>query len=148
MSAFVIDSATMHKVINALCTQLRYQREDRTIAGLPVNEARNWTLIGRKLFAMNIEAVTQRYPDCKGNPGNMPGGDIDAAEQYNFPGIPAMPEIKDKAECLKALACLLYQSSEGNVSETALYKEIDAYEKTLGMAIINEMPEYQAAKWG
>lgn len=73
MSAFVIDTKTMDRCVRVLCAQGRYGMIVRRFNGIDTQGAGALTEIGQALFAMNIDAVCERYPDCIGEPNNMPG---------------------------------------------------------------------------
>jgi hypothetical protein len=148
MSAFVIGADTMHRVVRLIvrggCAA------NFAGHGTDLGPARNADLIGRALFAMNIEAVTQRYPECKDHPEIMPG----------WTGCEAMPTTytfndnwtplgrKERIIDYKAAKCLRYQCSEGNVPETALYRELEALLAANAEEIVTNLPEYEAASWG
>ena len=53
----------------------------------------------------------------------------------------------DKIQLVKALQCLHYQCSEGNVPETKGYKELENVIREVVMSIIYSMPEYDQAEW-
>ena len=130
MSAFVVGTDTMHSVVAAL-------RPD--VADL---DALN--KIGRDLYAMNIKAVTQRYPDCA--PADMPGpiDQSDIGEGYRFNPVVATP---CKVARYKAVSCLLYQCSEGDVPETALFKFLSERLDRLAHDIVASLPAYNRAGW-
>lgn len=49
-------------------------------------------------------------------------------------------------EALKALRCLIYQCSEGDVPESALFKALDQLSAELAMRIVQDSDAYQKAK--
>jgi hypothetical protein len=120
MSAFVIDEQTMHDAIRVLFGS------GEAVAILDAANVRGMameTWLGRRLFAMNIEAVWQRYPDCRDQPMNTPGPGIDFADwpsTYVYTGAatsePLTPD--DWARGEEAVSSLAYQSGEGNVPDT------------------------------
>src|SRR4051812_1158656 len=73
-------------------------------------------LLGRDLYALNREAVRQRY------------GTADPVPEYRF----RPPGDVPKVQLYKSLRCLLYQCSEGDVPETALYRRVE--ERANGLA--------------
>lgn len=144
MSAFVIDESVMHKVVRAIA-------QHRTVFGPAVTRScAGLDEIGRALFAMNIDAVTQRYPDCKANPINLPGtvGCEKFPATYRFSDNHLPMTKKDRIDSYKAIQCLLYQCSEGNVPETTLFIELTNLGHDLASAIVSGLPEYEAAPWG
>lgn len=101
---------------------------------------------GQDMYSMNVEAVVQRYPDCVGNPNNMPGpvdeNNNHAPYKYRF-------ELPPKTiQFYKSLSCFLYQCSEGNVPETPLYLALDKYNDALAHHIAYRHPEYDKTTWG
>jgi len=141
MSSFIIDPSTMHNVIRAICSPMRFSLPGRLVLGFDVDKSESWDAIGRVLYAMNVEAVTSRYKDMKRD-------EFYNGSDYRFPKIPRMLTLKDKVECYKALQCFLYQCSEGRVPETETFKEIAGFEVQLAQAIVSSLPEYNAAPWG
>lgn len=54
----------------------------------------------------------------------------------------------ERIDCYKAISCLLYQCSEGNVPETSLFGELAKLRNDLAGIIVCGLPEYEAAPWG
>jgi hypothetical protein len=86
--------------------------------------------LGRRLYALNQDALRQRY-----------GGAV-LTPAYRYRATTAT-----RIQQLKALHCLIYQCAEGDVPETVLFAEMQARAAALEHAIIHELPEYQAAEW-
>lgn len=159
MSAFVIGKDTMDRAVAAICGTDKYYRSVVLLLdGTPTNQSDSPTTIGRRLFAMNIEAVTQRYDDCREDPNNLPGpcdaegGStvVNMATEYQFGGE-TLNKRSGKAKwtaALKSLVCLHYQCSEGDVVETSLFKELDRAIRQIAVDIVSNTPEYQKAEWG
>jgi hypothetical protein len=110
------------------------------------------TVIGRKLFELNIEAVRQRY----GRADDMvPDGWQIEDYQYNEP--PPVPGCPSEIDSLKAMHCLIYQCSEGDVPERPLYQTLVETSQMLeqrirdkhmaGPGAIEDLPAYQRAEW-
>jgi hypothetical protein len=120
-------------------TQFATFPTDRTNAGRD---------IGRALFKMNIEAVMQRYPDCRADPSHLPGWDgcQTMPETYDFNDWRPMT-VADLTGCLEALHCLRYQCSEGNVPETDLFAALQSACTLLAETIIETLPNYTRAAW-
>jgi hypothetical protein len=140
MSAFLINPETMNKVIRAICSPAYYRPHNRMFAGYNVDRSNSWDKIGRALFALNVEAVSQRYPSERGK--------FHTFEEYRFEGIPYMRDRSEIVSCYKAAQCLAYQCSEGNVPEEAIYKELRDIILELQERIVAELDEYKAADWG
>lgn len=146
MSAFVIDPSTMHRVIRGICRAGVCQN----FAGFSTEPAQNYDRIGRALFALNIEAVNQRYPDTRACADNLPGmvGCEAFPETYTYDNdFRTLLSLGAKTDAYKAITCLIYQCSEGNVPETALYRELEAVAGSLAANIVAHLPEYEAASW-
>ena len=156
MSAFVVDDDCMTRVVQAICSMGDYSPLVNLMDGTPTRQADSATKIGRRLFEMNIEAVTQRYPDCKADPSGLPGPVDDQGKSIAH-DLAAMfscitPQGKlDTAElivALKSMECLAYQCMEGNVPETDLYKALNEAIGKVAIEIVHRMPAYQLAPWG
>lgn len=156
MSAFVVGEDTMLRVVRGICAQSKYGPIVRQFAGFDTQTADAPTKIGRKLFAMNIEAVKQRYPDCRAKPADMPGpiGDDDKslapklARCFKASCVPNKPDRAEMVAVYKAMSCLEYQCSEGNIPETPLFAELTKATAAVAESIVRELPEYGAAPWG
>lgn len=148
MSAFVVGPETMDQVVRLILKG----GLARTFAGCFIDsgEAKTADEIGRKLFAVNVEAVCQRYPDCRVDPSNMPGieGAHELPANYRFSGNFKPLSRADRIRAHKALKCLIYQCSEGDVTETPGYAEMERLAADNAEAIVNELPEYKSAEWG
>jgi hypothetical protein len=78
------------------------------------------TALGRALFDMNRRAVLARYP-----------GDEDYAA---VPPYQWVPRKMSAIEAFKAIECLLYQCSEGNVPDEPLFATLVAARDRLGVS--------------
>jgi hypothetical protein len=144
VSAFVVSNKTINNIVNRLAEEVRDSKLTWWTTNIqkhvkhPVTaDSDDWkTELGELLIAMNIEAVSQRYPDVR---GNFTKGEV----QYWF-----TPKDVNRFQALKDLSCYIYQCTEGDVPNRALYKTIKEFEYELAMRIIEEMPRYKAAIWG
>lgn len=130
MSAFVVDTQTMHRILT----------------GFPSLVGSDATAAGRVLFTLNIAAVRWRYPDTIADPEAMPGpeGAHALGRTYVFHEVPVTP-----AQALKSLQCLIYQCSEGSVPGTALYKTLARIARLADPAKrIEASAAYRGAEWG
>ena len=123
MSAFIVDDETMHRAVTG------YHRA--MSKGSPNSKA--LTELGRKWFAMNQRAVEQRYREQHETP---------AGEGYAFKYVDA-----NSVDYYKALRCLRYQCSEGDVPESPEFQELCGVIDGLGYSIISKLPEFERAKW-
>jgi hypothetical protein len=143
MSAFVISPETMSRAVRAICARNSYGQIIPTFAGVDTSAKNACTLIGRRLFTLNVEAVMQRYPD-------------DNASEYAYtetfelltPNNPAMHRGKALIAGYKALGSLAYQCSEGDVPQTDLYRELRTAMGAIAEQIVTNLPEYEAAPHG
>jgi hypothetical protein len=145
MSAFVIDEGTMNRVVRAICHKNRYGQVIRKFMGIDTSERDAPTRIGRLLFTLNIEAVMQRYPDCEEKPGKLPGS-------YDAPVLPQTYRAKINpmgtlVDGYKAVRCLIYQCSEGDVDQSECYRALDAAAGEIAHCIVSGLPAYEAAGW-
>lgn len=151
MSAFVVDTATMDRAVSAICARGRYGQILSQFNGVFVDTADAPTTIGRRLFTLNIEAVMQRYPDCENDPTELPGveGCASYPETYRFSGRLAKPfaRIPSLVDGYKALRCLIYQCSEGNVVRSDLYRELESAAGEIAGEIVQMLPDYERAAW-
>jgi hypothetical protein len=136
MSAFVVNRETISHAVFGL-----------NLVGMP--RPGSSTDLGQQLLTMNIEAVRQRYDD------EAVAGEDASRYTYNKPA--EVPGCSPEIAAWKALECLLYQCSEGDVPQRALYLEVEHYAKKLGEQILTkhprvksmwDLPEIQNAPWG
>lgn len=129
MSAFLVDDFTMHRALMGHAYAMRPR-------GYYTDEL---TALGRKWFAMNIEALRQRY-GAGAFEGETPNPDA-----YEFKLI----ADRHPADYLKALCCLQYQCAEGDVPDTwAEYADLTTVIGRCAIRVISEnIPAYEAAPW-
>lgn len=157
MSAFVVDDACMTNVVRAICYASKWSALTEMFDGQPTRHADSATKIGRRLFALNIEAVMQRYPDCRAQPNDLPGPcddkgnsiahEIAAAFTCEVPAAESVT-VDELCACVKSMHCLQYQCSEGNVPETRLYKALNRAIGRVCEHIVSNLPAYERAPWG
>lgn len=87
---------------------------------------------GVTLYAMNRNAVEQRYPDTIGNPDNLPG-EVDA-EGHHKPYKYSYREVTSMSEFIHTLGSYLYQCSEGDVMDLPLYQALKVFKQALETA--------------
>jgi hypothetical protein len=94
-------------------------------------------ILGHEMFQLNIKAIDARY----GNGEAVKFRKLD----YHFEHTEAVP----LEQVLKSLNCWLYQCSEGDIPETALYNLFDTDVRLYLMSeITTRLPEYEKADWG
>lgn len=129
MSAFIVSPATMHRAVAAMDAG-----RNQCCEALD--------LLGRQLYALNAEAVRQRYGD-RADLSPLP-------EEYCWKitfWTLKESELQYKMRLYKALRCLIYQCGEGNVPETMLYKAMEERAHMMADEIIGLLPEWKAATW-
>jgi hypothetical protein len=120
----------MDLVVSAIL-KLRENLGRGTFADVVIAREDAGDAIGKKLYAMNHEALWQRY------------GTLENCPPYRWQ--PA--GYKTPVRSYKAVQCLLYQCSEGDVPETPLYAELESIKNHLATRIIGELPAYNAVPW-
>lgn len=124
MSSFMVSDETMNRVCHAM---------DKN--NLPCEALDD---LGRRLFAMNFRAVCARY-----KPEQVEQMKWDDGQTFVYSFRLGYTQF----DLLKALDCLIYQCSEGNVPSESLYAELTATRDALRARIVCELPEYHGAKW-
>ena len=149
MSAYVVDPKVINQIVSALQSainqegaypskypDLRYMKNKnlREMAEEPAE-------LGRAMYAMNINAVEQRYPGKGELPGTYTDGENLDAYRYRF--ILDTPRL----QVYKSLQCYLYQCTEGDVNELPLYAALVEFRAELAQHIVEHSPEYEKAVW-
>lgn len=132
MSAFFVNDATIDAAVTGL--QMVFGGVDDP------------TELGKELWRMNRDAVTQRYPHDSDNEGC----DLEI-DGYVF--VALNERFDDFRVILKQMQCLSYQCSEGDVPERELFKRLEKAEELLvelagGTEALAKSPVYQKAPWG
>jgi hypothetical protein len=139
MSAFVVNTKVTAKVVTAILLNLdTFDGESTCHAALlaaPTDAQKEaGTMIGRSLFLLNRRALRARY-GC---------GERVPLSEFVFERWAHASPI----EQFKAMLCLPYQCSEGKVSDSQLYDELNRAAGELAQAIVQDLPEYEKASWG
>lgn len=137
MSAFIVSDAVMQKVVRAISVS-RNSSWSQPFAGISVKSANDLDRIGAALFDMNDEAVSQRYGDEPQHAG----------EGWKFNNNFAPMSTNEKVAASKAMQCLIYQCSEGDVMDNGLFAALKAEAAYLAEDIIASLPAYADAAWG
>jgi hypothetical protein len=124
MSAFIVSNRTITRAIAAL----KYARLEYRF---PQYETGGDKALGNYLYAMNAQAVAERYRE--------------RASEVEYVPEPALAFTK--ADALKGLTCLAYQCCEGRVIDSAGYKTLEEAERLLAGQIVSDLPEYRNAAW-
>ena len=141
MSAFIISKPTMDQVVTAIDQHFNHVHRSPTVGGIGLGDL---DALGVALYAMNTDAVSQRY---RGETKDTLPGPIDTSdihENYRH----RMDFDHTTIRGLKAISCLRYQASEGDVPETSeLYTDLDKLANTIAYEIVADLPEYRDAPW-
>lgn len=127
MSAFIVAD----KSINRILAYFAKESNSRDL-GYDLSELDERAKLGRKLHAMNVAAVNDRY-----------GERDDSISQFRYRELAAPTDV----QAYKHLRCLLYQCMEGDVPERKLYKQMERASDTLASAIVHGLPEFDKAEW-
>lgn len=142
MSAYVVDDLTINKVISWL-----YMESDHSVtrglcrrtlqkAGYDLVDSEDTERLANDLFSLNVRAVEEKYGE----------GSAREFRSLDFKYCFAMPQ--DATRTVKALHCLLYQCSEGNVPEDPLYQVLQKIQQQICRGIVVNSRAYELADWG
>ena len=120
MSAFVVEKKTIDRIVTYLQGQKSYALPE-VLRGDP-------DALGARLWALNTEAVAQRYDEDP--------------EAITYVWSLALGSL---AETAMALACFLYQCTEGDVPESELYRALSDVKAAVFYEIVSETPAWKAA---
>ena len=139
MSAFIVNANVMAKVVTAILLNLDMFDGESTgrvaLLAAPTDAQKKiGTKIGRKLFLLNRKALHARY-GC--------GEHLHVPEFVFEKWADATP-----VEQFKAIHCLFYQCSEGDVANSPLYDELNHAAGELAQRIVQDLPDYDRASCG
>lgn len=138
MSAYIVDDATIHKVLTHLnSTRESWERQPFEQLGYNPASDDDMDRLAADLHILNCDAIDNRY--SKGTAASDTAGKT----------LPCWKHVPAKRIAVyKAAQCLRYQCAEGDNTERPLFIALDEFIDRLASSIINHMPEYQEAKWG
>jgi hypothetical protein len=119
MSAFVVTRETIN------CCAHAWYDDDRRPACEELDS------IGRQLWRMNADAVAERYQEPP-----------EPTDDFRY-----RPALYSPVQQFKALSCLLYQCSEGDIDQRPLYKQLEERRNAFARAIVMDSKEYDGAHW-
>ena len=132
MSAFIVTNRTISVIIAGLHTHQNEYMASKVYEAAGMNyRTTPEQEFGQALLSMNDAAVSQRYNEAEGG----------QEYRYTIEFPPSGPVLA------KALNCLLYQCSEGDVPERPLFKALDDFRNYLCQQIVADLPTYKAAPW-
>lgn len=147
MSAFVVSPAVIDRIISSLYneTDRDYGRTWRLrileTAGYDGRTVEGIKTLARDLHAMNVAAVSQRYPDDPMD--DLPGAGVVYEPRF----VPPARDLDDRCQFLMDLKCLVYQCSEGDVPTWPLYKALQDLTDSVATSIAVSLPGYDKARW-
>lgn len=141
MSSYIVTHVTINRILSFI--QRQKQRGGAGWSSVPDD----LTKFGQKLLAMNVKAVSQRYPHDKDN--SRPGLSEKASanqhvESYVFRSIGNITGV----QAWKSAHCLEYQCSEGTVPKMKLFKLLNILIANISYTVIDKLPEAVEAEWG
>jgi len=134
MSAFIVSDQTMVFVVNTI-EEMEGLRSPCFAPFLTDGEV-NPAKLGNELFQLNHDAVSHRYDDNE-----------TITSLYRHRSLMPAGGRAEKCQRLKAMQCLSYQCSEGNVPAQPLFKALEQAIDWLQYDIISNLAEYNAAQW-
>ena len=126
MSAWLVCDETLNHIASIM---VRGYRNNDALA----NEHTSISM-ANALKQMNLEALYQRYGD------EYDGSDFIVSSSL-------YPHATSPIQTFKHIQCFLYQCSEGDVPECLLYKKVEKLQDQVAYSIIDNLPEYNEAKW-
>jgi hypothetical protein len=136
MSSFIVSDETINTIASYIGFEAfkdSYVERRFKKLGFDIREGWEKTLASR-LLMLNREAIIQRY-------GKLSDAEEQAVNDFEYIS-------RNRFQTLKSIHCFLYQCSEGDIPETSeLYKLLRELEHRLMHEIIDDMKEYQNAKW-
>ena len=126
MSAFLVDDRTLNHIANIM---VRGHKDNDALANEHTQES-----MAKALKQMNLEALYQRYDDKYD-------------EDDTFVSDKLYSHATSPIQTFKHIQCFLYQCSEGNVPECLLYKKVRKLQYQVAYSIVENLPEYDEAKW-
>jgi hypothetical protein len=138
MSAYVVDEKTINKVITFLDNDQEMRSYLHHQLNLDLDTRDKAQDFGNKLMALNIQAVNERYDEHEPVVSK-----ILRAIGYQF-----HYELTDRIGAYKALRCLIYQCSEGDVPKTELYHSLEKISDYMAHSIVSSLKVYEERPWG
>jgi hypothetical protein len=147
MSAFIVSDATMCRVLQGIVQAKNWKAFTLAEVFVPTDSVTQQeealTELGKRLFAMNSEAVDQRYGRGTVESDGIPLDDF----KFEFISLLHDPSPTLKTDWYKAMDCLLYQCAEGDVPRCRTYKELMEIRRDLAEGIIRDLDMWKHAPW-
>jgi len=142
MSSYVVDDATINKVVAYLYFEAMDSRSNGEIArklrNLDYNllSMEDCKRLAEDMFSLNVRAVNQRYGE----------GEAEKFRSLDFKFQLQSPTSLIKT--LKAFECWSYQCCEGDVILSNLYKALGQVAIFLAWRVVHGLPEWEKEGWG
>jgi len=135
MSAYLVEKKTIDRIVDLFFSKPKYLKllEDTDINTKSLEYSK--TLLGMRLFEMNLESLNYRYPDQV--------KDFIGEFYYEYTPQHGVTPI----QYVKSISCYLYQSCEGECDNYRLYKAVEELQKLLALHIVCGLKEYEQGKW-
>ena len=143
MSSFVVDPQVINRALMLLKMREEgvYLRRSMLAAGFPCESREELAALGAAMYALNVQATVWRYD-----------GDDEPPGTYDDEGVlvPYRYALADggRYSYLKALNCWHYQCLEGDVPKDPLFRAWEEVAHQVAASIVQDLPQYEAARWG
>lgn len=141
MSAWIVSNESINKIVNSFYWfknpfhNIKDELKTKFNINLNLNNDNDLNKelkkFGQLIVNLNQDSINQRY-NSKDKPFKFKFSDVKSLSIFQF---------------LKSVECLTYQCCEGNCDKTELYKFLNNFEDVLRRMIIEEIKEYNNAKW-
>jgi len=152
MSAWLVDNDCINRIIAGIEQLILNNSYEQDKLEKVINKdgwhglGQNWQgKLGKSMFKMNLEALSQRYGKKSAKPQAWRTDEHPDGYTYKYNPRPSKNTALQR---IKSTQCYLYQSGEGDVHKSKLYKYISDVEGRLMSQYINKLPEYDQARWG
>lgn len=135
MSAYLVENKTIDRIVDLFFSKPYYLEllKDCDVNTDSVEYSK--TLLGMRLFEMNLESLNYRYPD------NVKDFIVEYYHQHT-PQHGVMP-----IQYFKSISCYSYQSCEGECEHYKLYKAVAELQKLIALDIVSNLQEYRDGTW-
>ena len=147
MSSYVVDPKTINTILSGLehstrwnhlnYPDTRYSDAKETVC---IQDTDKLADLGYQMYALNLRAVSYRYPD-----GLLPGTYSDGENLDAYTYRSTMPPTA--IQLYKSIKCWLYQCCDGEHDQDPLYTAFSTFAGEIAEHIVTSMPEYEALPW-
>lgn len=90
--------------------------------------------LAEEMFTLNCDAIEQRYGEGQ-------------AKEFRTLDFQYKPQIVEVFQVLKNISCWLYQCTEGDAPESALYRAVERVRDKIAWHLVQNMKQYEVCKW-